>query len=156
MTIYYLPSTEGRDDPSADLTARELILLAGPDDNLLLPDDDAYDPLAVELAECGVRRVRLTLAERLAAATRILASGASVRSVCLRLGLPEGTEDKWHQLHKRAITVVSALVILAVAITAAVGTTHTRTTRPVHHVQAKSSRAYKRDRDYDPDDRKSA
>ena len=115
MSVRYLPSAEGREDPSADETARELVFLAGHDARLL-PEDDAYDVTAVELAANGIRPVKLTLAERLAAATRILTSGGSVHSVCLRLGLPSDTEGKWLQLHDHLSSVVSIIVALAFMI----------------------------------------
>ena len=115
MSVHYLPTAEGRDDPSSDETARELVFLAG-HDSLLLPDDDAHDPLAVELVTNGVRPVRLTLAERLDAATRLLATGASIRSVCLRLGLPPGTEDRWLHMHERLSSGVSVLVLVIFVI----------------------------------------
>ena len=96
MPVSHLHTDPGR---AADLTARELVFLAGPDDLWLLPEDGVLDPCAVAVAADGARHVRLTTAERVAAAIRILTSGGNVHNVCLRLGLPEGTESKWLQLH---------------------------------------------------------
>lgn len=92
----------GAERETADQTARELVFLAGPEDLGLLPDDGINDQVAITVAANGVRRVRLTVDERLAAAVEILTSGGSVRSVCVRLRLPDGTEAKWHKLKKWA------------------------------------------------------
>lgn len=98
-----------------ETTAREVVFLAGPSDAYLLPDDGVTDYTAVETAADGQRRVRLTRAERVAAAGCILASGGSVRSVCRRLGLPEGTEYKWKQLQRILTPVSYGLAVIAYA-----------------------------------------
>jgi hypothetical protein len=51
----------------------------------LLPDDGIIDPIAVDLAARGVRRVALTLPERRAAARAILARGECINQVAKRL-----------------------------------------------------------------------
>ena len=50
-----------------------------------LPEDGIIDPFAVEIAASGSRRVRLTRAERQAAAATILASGGSPHLIATRL-----------------------------------------------------------------------
>lgn len=54
----------------------------------LLPDDGIIDPVAVEIAAAGTRRVRLTAPERRAAAALILARGGTRYRVarCLFIG----------------------------------------------------------------------
>jgi hypothetical protein len=51
----------------------------------VIPDDGIIDPIAVEIAASGQRPVRLTLAERRAAAARILARGGTSWTVAERL-----------------------------------------------------------------------
>jgi hypothetical protein len=51
----------------------------------LLPDDGIIDPVAVEIAARGARRVRLTAAERRLAAALILARGGSPNDIARRL-----------------------------------------------------------------------
>ena len=70
--------------------AAQIISVATPPrpDPWLLPDDDVLDQLAVQVAASGERKVRLTAAERLAAAILILAGRGTVRDVCVRLSLP--------------------------------------------------------------------
>jgi hypothetical protein len=93
--------------------AREVVFLAGPCDAWLLPEDGVTDYTAVETAADGQRRVRLTMAERVAAASYILVSGGSVRNVCRRLGLPAGTEFKWEQLQSLESRAMYGLAVLA-------------------------------------------
>ena len=50
-----------------------------------LPEDGIVDPIAVEIAATGTRRVALTPTERLLAAARILAAGHSVTEMARRL-----------------------------------------------------------------------
>jgi hypothetical protein len=52
---------------------------------LTLPDDGIIDPVAVEIAACGIRPVALTSAERQLAAARILAQGGTLSQVSCRL-----------------------------------------------------------------------
>jgi hypothetical protein len=51
----------------------------------LLPDDGIIDPVAVEIAARGTRRVRLTAPERRAAAALVLARGGSATDIASRL-----------------------------------------------------------------------
>ena len=51
----------------------------------LLPDDGIIDPVAVEIAAAGTRRVRLTLPERRFAAALILARGGTANDISARL-----------------------------------------------------------------------
>jgi hypothetical protein len=51
----------------------------------VIPDDGIIDPIAVEIAASGQRMVRLTRAERRAAAARILARGGTAWTVASRL-----------------------------------------------------------------------
>lgn len=51
----------------------------------LLPEDGIIDPVAVEVAARGTRRVRLTAAERRLAAALILARGGSANDIARRL-----------------------------------------------------------------------
>lgn len=51
----------------------------------VLPDDGIIDPIAVEIAARGIRRVALTPAERLVAAAVILAHGGTPNLVSKRL-----------------------------------------------------------------------
>ena len=51
----------------------------------LLPDDGIIDELAVEIAASGQRVVRLTRAERRAAAARITAAGGNAYTIAKRL-----------------------------------------------------------------------
>ena len=51
----------------------------------VLPDDGIIDPVAVEIAASGQRPVRLTTAERRAAAARILAGGGTAGVIAQRL-----------------------------------------------------------------------
>jgi hypothetical protein len=51
----------------------------------LLPDDGIIDPVAVEIAAAGTRRVRLTVPERRFAAALVLARGGSVNDIAARL-----------------------------------------------------------------------
>ena len=92
--------TGGDQSDRTETTARELMFLAGPFDPWLLDEDGVTDSTAIDTAVYGMRQVRLTLAERITAATRILAGGEGVRSVCRRLGLPDDTEYKWNQLQR--------------------------------------------------------
>jgi hypothetical protein len=56
----------------------------------VIPDDGIIDPVAVEIAAAGRRRVRLTLPERRAAAARILAAGGTAWTIAryLRMTYP--------------------------------------------------------------------
>jgi hypothetical protein len=54
-------------------------------DAWMLPDDGIIDPIAVEVAAKGERRVALTAPERRAAAEMILARGGTVRDIAERL-----------------------------------------------------------------------
>jgi hypothetical protein len=58
----------------------------GPRSPWVLPEDGIIDPIAVELAATGARRVALTPGERLAAAARILATGGTPYLISRRLG----------------------------------------------------------------------
>ena len=58
----------------------------GPRSPWVLPEDGIIDPLAVELAATGARRVALTPDERLAAAALILATGGTPYVISRRLG----------------------------------------------------------------------
>ena len=51
----------------------------------LLPDDGIIDPVAVEITAAGIRRVRLTVPERRAAAALILARGGTANDIAARL-----------------------------------------------------------------------
>jgi hypothetical protein len=51
----------------------------------VLPDDGIVDPIAVEIASSGIRRVALTRTERQLAAGRILASGGTPYVISKRL-----------------------------------------------------------------------
>lgn len=51
----------------------------------LVPDDGIIDPVAVEIAAAGTRRVRLTAPERQFAAALILARGGTVNDIAARL-----------------------------------------------------------------------
>jgi DNA-binding NarL/FixJ family response regulator len=51
----------------------------------LLPDDGIIDPVAVEVAAAGTRRVRLTVSERRLAAALILTRGGTVNDIAARL-----------------------------------------------------------------------
>jgi hypothetical protein len=51
----------------------------------LIPDDGIIDPVAVALTAAGIRRVRLTVPERRAAAALILARGGTANGVAARL-----------------------------------------------------------------------
>ena len=53
----------------------------------LLPDDGIIDPVAVEIAARGTRRVRLTARERRAAAALIVARGGTANDIARRLGM---------------------------------------------------------------------
>lgn len=57
----------------------------------LLPEDGIIDPLAIELAATGARRVALTPTERERAAARILAAGYGAATLAARLGVSERT-----------------------------------------------------------------
>jgi hypothetical protein len=52
---------------------------------LALTDDGIIDPIAVEIATCGMRTVALTRAERQLAAARILARGGTPYVISRRL-----------------------------------------------------------------------
>jgi hypothetical protein len=54
-------------------------------DAWMLPDDGIIDPVAVEIAAKGERRVKLTAPERSAAAEIILARGGTVAVIAERL-----------------------------------------------------------------------
>jgi hypothetical protein len=54
-------------------------------DAWMLPDDGIIDPIAVEIAAKGERRVALTAPERRAAAEMILARGGTVAVIAERL-----------------------------------------------------------------------
>ncbi|XVQ08106.1 hypothetical protein ACQP1W_36890 [Spirillospora sp. CA-255316] len=54
----------------------------------VLPEDGIVDPIAVEIAAAGSRRVALTPAERLLAAARILAAGHPQAEISRRLHVP--------------------------------------------------------------------
>jgi hypothetical protein len=56
-----------------------------PGDAWMLPDDGIIDPIAVEIAAKGERRVALTAPERRAAAEMILARGGTVAVIAERL-----------------------------------------------------------------------
>jgi hypothetical protein len=58
-------------------------------DEWLLPDDGIIDPIAVEIAAKGERRVHLTAPERHAAAQIILARGGTVPLIAERLCMSE-------------------------------------------------------------------
>jgi hypothetical protein len=58
-------------------------------DEWLLPDDAIIDPIAVEIAAKGERRVALTAPERHAAAVIILARGGTVHVIAERLCMNE-------------------------------------------------------------------
>jgi hypothetical protein len=58
-------------------------------DEWLLPDDGIVDPIAVEIAAKGERRVSLTAPERRAAAEMILARGGTVKLITERLCMTE-------------------------------------------------------------------
>lgn len=58
-------------------------------DAWMLPDDGIIDPVAVEIAASGERRVRLTAPERRAAAELIVARGGTVRVIAERLCMNE-------------------------------------------------------------------
>jgi len=51
----------------------------------VLPDDGVIDPVAVEIAASGGRRVALTRTERQLAAARILANGGTAHVISERL-----------------------------------------------------------------------
>jgi hypothetical protein len=51
----------------------------------LIPDDGIIDPVAVEITAAGIRRVRLTVPERRAAAALILARGGTANDIAVRL-----------------------------------------------------------------------
>ena len=57
----------------------------------VLPEDGIVDPLAVEIAASGSRRVPLTRTERLMAAACILAAGHPVAEISHRLHVSGGT-----------------------------------------------------------------
>ena len=59
--------------------------MGGPVTQWLIPDDGIIDPVAVELMAAGVRRVRLTVPERRAAAALILARGGTANDIAARL-----------------------------------------------------------------------
>jgi len=52
---------------------------------LVLADDGIIDPIAVEIAACGMRTAALTRAERQLAAARILARGGTACLISRRL-----------------------------------------------------------------------
>lgn len=56
-----------------------------------IPEDGIIDPLAVEIAASGQRRVRLTWTERRIAAALIMARGGTSYQVAKRLGLSSAT-----------------------------------------------------------------
>jgi hypothetical protein len=56
----------------------------------LLPDDGIVDPVAVEVAAAGARRVRLTVPERRLDAALILARGGTVNDIAARLHVSGG------------------------------------------------------------------
>ncbi len=56
-----------------------------------LPDDGIIDPVAVEIAASGARRVALTRTERQLAAARILASGGTPYVISERLRVSGAT-----------------------------------------------------------------
>jgi hypothetical protein len=60
-----------------------------PADAWMLPDDGIIDPIAVEIAAKGERRVALTAPERHAAAEMILARGGTVNALAERLCMSE-------------------------------------------------------------------
>ena len=51
----------------------------------VLADDGIIDPIAIEIAACGLRPVALTATERRLAAARILARGGNPNLICQRL-----------------------------------------------------------------------
>ena len=57
----------------------------------LLPDDGIIDPVAVEIAAAGTRRVALTRPERRAAAALILARGGTAADLADRLHVSGNT-----------------------------------------------------------------
>ncbi|KAB2347247.1 hypothetical protein [Actinomadura rudentiformis] len=57
----------------------------------VLPEDGIVDPIAVEIAAAGTRRVALTATERLLAAARILAAGHHQTEMARRLGVSYDT-----------------------------------------------------------------
>lgn len=64
-----------------------------PADAWMLPDDGIIDPIAVEIAAKGERRVALTAPERHAAAQIILARGGTVAVVAERLCMSDSAAD---------------------------------------------------------------
>jgi hypothetical protein len=58
------------------------------DEKWVIPDDGIIDPIAVEIAASGQRPVRLTLAERRAAAACILAKGGTAWTIARHLRMP--------------------------------------------------------------------
>jgi hypothetical protein len=58
-------------------------------DTWMLPDDGIIDPVAVEVAAKGERRVKLTAPERSAAAEIILARGGTVAVIAERLSMSD-------------------------------------------------------------------
>jgi hypothetical protein len=57
----------------------------------LIPDDGFIDPVAVEITAAGIRRVRLTVPERRAAAALILARGGTAGDIAARLHMSGGS-----------------------------------------------------------------
>lgn len=62
-------------------------------DPWLLLDNDVFDEQAVNIASRGMRKVKLTLRERVAAATAIFLHRGTVSQVCKRLSLPRILEE---------------------------------------------------------------
>lgn len=60
----------------------------------LLPDDGLIDEVAVSIAVSGARRVRLTEAERLEAAARMIRRGADVAELAAHLGTNPATAGR--------------------------------------------------------------
>lgn len=57
----------------------------------VLPEDGITDPVAIEIAASGARRVALTWRERQAAAALILARGGTINRIATRLHIAHST-----------------------------------------------------------------
>ena len=63
-----------------------------------LPEDGVFDPIAVDIAALGLRVVRMTDAERMAAAKRILAQGGNSGTLMTRIGITNS--QAVHLMHR--------------------------------------------------------
>ncbi|GAA2630973.1 hypothetical protein SMC26_23645 [Actinomadura fulvescens] len=80
----------------------------------VLPDDGIVDPIAVEIAAAGARRVALTGTERLLAAAQILTAGHHPTEVARRLHLSNDTARTLvAQVHRFGLLPVPNLWALA-------------------------------------------